>query len=424
MTNEAHKTEEARLQHNMWLPESLARIEVEDIVRSIQPLLQSRYYENIFRLRSHLDWLRHVQRRRPQIYLDFHNRRLLRRCNHPKPLPPTLVTTVLAWLLRNTSVDFVDFHLLPRTKQNILSTKRGNLRKAFTVNISKLRKFVSKANLPIEIAEGPTPGRLKVQSYVSSNIGEATEIAEHAQRRLESDEYKSAIVFTEQALKTDPDCKLAVSIVHRFLRCRGMDGLYPLALLVLNSQTHTLLAMVSNISRISTWKDNDSLAEEIIAEAHRRIALLEQRLRKLWSWLERSDRADTDTYSEVLYFIGQAALAMVGRGDMSYDDAFQQLVSQPSILQSIHNCVLTMSPENSECLKSEIEYRFWRLLFVDGWLPTVVNSEGFVSAFQDAMRSRFRVSNTPDGAAKIPGAEYRDDWFQDKEEDADSEPDI
>jgi hypothetical protein len=158
----------------------------------MQSSLQNRYIENIIRLKAYYDRFQHVQRRRPQIYLDFHNRRLLRRCNPPKLLALTLATTVLAWLLRNTSVDLVDFHLLPRTKQDIFRVRKGNLGKAFAVTISKLRKFVSKANLPIEITKGPTSGRLKVQSYVSSNIGEATEIAEHAQRRIESDEYKSA----------------------------------------------------------------------------------------------------------------------------------------------------------------------------------------------------------------------------------------
>ena len=385
-------------------------------MRSTQSSLQNQYVKAIIGYEAYRDRFQHVQRRRPQIYLDFCNRSLLRRYNHPKPLPPTLATSVLAWLLRNTSIDLVDFHLLPRTKQNILGTKRGNLRKAFTVTISKLRKFISESNLPIEIIKEPIPGRFKVKSYVGSNIGKARELAECAQHQLELGKYASAVILTEQALIIDPDCKFAVSVVQRLLGCHSVDGLYRPGVFALGCQTRDLLALINNIYRISAYKNENGLAEDIFTKARQRVVLLQQRRQKLWSWQLQSNKDVTDAYSEVLYLIGQAALAKIGTGDISYDDAFKQIINQPNISQTLHDYASAKSQKIAKEICDELELRFWRLLFIDGWLPAVATIEDFTSALQDAIRSRYRFSNTPDGAARIPGAEYRDDWYQDKKQ--------
>ncbi|MFC1635677.1 hypothetical protein ACFL5Z_12625 [Planctomycetota bacterium] len=411
-----HKTRKPRVQYPLGLPSHLAVLKLEDIVSSIIPKIQIQYIENVVGHESYRDRLQHVRRRRPLIYFDFNNAKLLRRCS-PERMPDKLAITVLAWLFRNTSITIIDFHLLPRSKRTLCGTGKGDLRKALAVEVWRLQGFIAEDELPIEISSDQNHAYLRAYArYVNSNINQATELAECAQHQLELDEYERAATLAEQALIIDPDCKLAVSVVHRLIGCQSVDRLYRPAVLALGCQTRALLALINNIDRISAFKEEDGLAEEIITKAHERIVLLQRRLRKLWSWLQRSDEVGTDGYSEVLYFIGQAALAKVGRGDISYDDAFRQVMSHPAVSEAINDCVLSKSRRNAEYVRNEIELRFWRLLFVDGWLPAVTTIEGFAGAFHGVMKSRFRVSNTPDGAARIPGGKKGEDLYRHKKQ--------
>jgi hypothetical protein len=323
----------------------------------------------------------------------------------------------LEYLVRQSIVKLCDFHLLPRSKQILGKSELNNLYMPFKIEISRLKGFITKKNLPIEINHNHQKNCLKlVACYLWSNIHQAQELAESAWHQIILNEYERAVALADMALRIDPDCRLAARTVGTLIENCSLAYLYEPAILAINCSTREILVLISNITRIKTSGSNENITKEIIAEAHRRITILKRYLQKLWNWLDSTDQTEVDSYPQILHLIGKAAFSKIYKQNSLFDETFKQIISHPDIVEAINNAAANRTHKNEDLIINEIQFRLWRLLFIDGWLPKTINIADFVNSFNDVLKKRLRWSNTPDGIGKTPGVQYDGSWYVPEEE--------
>lgn len=409
-----HNKRQGHLKGAILLPKDLAAVTVDDIVESVKPLLQEQVAEKMVRLEAIYNRFQHVHRRRPFIYIDFKKLHLLRKGHPSAKLPASLATRTLEYLFRKKHIDLIGFHIIPRMKRSLSSRQSDNLTRSFATEISRLRNIISEKTLPIQLAETKTKHVWRLAACgVRSNIHVSLEIAENAQHLFEMNTLEGVASMVKQALIIDPDCKLAAIIATRLVRTAKFvtDSLAESIVRAQNCLTRELLVCGSNIDRLDGSLRNRALVGEIITEAHRRISILDRQLHVLWAWQNGLNHENGDQYHKALQLIAQVALAKLRRPeDSSY--AFEQLMDIQEIRKAIDRAARNYSRRNHAIFIAEIQLRIWRHLFVDGWLPPEIGIDNLASSLCEAVRNRLRLSNTPDGAGRILGVEYCDEWVE------------
>jgi len=255
-----------------------------------------------------------------------------------------------------------------------------------------------------------------------SNIHEAKTLAEYTFRHIRDQNYGCATVLANQALIIDPDCLMAARTVIRLLGIFTSDCLQEATIRAQSCFTRELLILSSNVGHLDQKQVKSKKVIKIIENTCHRMTILTNYLNKIWKCQKSQEHSDYKSYADLLQFIAQNPLSRITKSDLSIDEAFQRLVNMPCIADMIGSMACGRSSKRTEEVISEIQLRFWRLLFYDAWLPPCINVKGFVEAFNEAMRTRLRWSNTPDGIGKTPGVQYDDSSYvpEEEEEDPDS----
>ena len=390
---------------------------ITNILLSIIPQLEAHYSEQNMLLTAKWIRLQHIQRRRPLSYIDFNFNVLYRSAKCPLKLPQTLSVRILECLIRQYIVHEYDFSLLPRAKRVLGNTGPDNPKSSFKTETSRLRTFINKTGLPITVGFDQENNRLKLEeNYTWSNIQAAQELAECAHHQLSLKNYEMAAVLANAAFRIDPGCELAAKLVCKIMPVVNPDEIPKLVIRAFNHWIRSLLVNTSNVTSVNEQISDDEIIDETEKQAHRRIGKLDCHLQKLWGWIEGRDHHKSDPYLIISNLIGEAALSKVRGDKIRFNEFFQQIIGRPTIVEAITDAARTRSPRNYETIAIEIQQRFWRLLFIDGWFPPVTTMDDFINAFHEALRTRLRRSNSPDGIGKTPGVQYDDNLYLADEE--------
>ena len=299
----------------------------------------------------------------------------------------------------------------------------NNTKSSFKTEISRLSTFINKTGLPICFDQENNSLKLE-KNCICSNIQDAQELAECAHHQLSLKNYGLSAVLANAAFRIDPDCDLAAKLVCKIMPVVNPDEIFKLVIRAFNHWIRSILVITSNTADIKEQLSYNEITDGTTREAYRRIGKLDNRLKKIWGWLESKDYPKSNSYLLILNSIGQTALSKFRKDEIQFNELFQGLINQPIIVEAINNAARSRSPRNYETIAIEIKQRFWRLLFVDGWFPPATTIEGFVKAFHKALRTRLRWSNTPDGFGKTPGVRYDDNLYQADEEEEYPDPSI
>lgn len=393
---------------------------MEDVLHQLDAVIQTRYLEKTRAFRQYAKRLEHAHRRRPPIYVDFNGGVVERRGAKDITLPRKLFAEIFEFQDRHEWVDLIDFLLLPRSKRKLGRRESRDPRSAFSKAISDLRQFLKANHLPIAIVESRSvAGGLSFTAEgVSSNVGVALELAELGHNRMERGDIAGAIGYAKQALKIDPDSHLAAILVACVAEVSPSTcDLYES---VIRSQTHftrQMLRLANSIDSLRKGLLDDAIYKAVLERAHSQLSRPRLYLPQLWCYHGKMPTQEVNAYPKLLHLIARYALQRIEPPNESTRNAFRELVAIGEIREILQSFSLRASQMDRESVFQEVELRFWRLLAVDGWVPNCLDITCFADALRQAISSRFRFENSPDGAGRIPTISDIEKFASDEEDD-------